>query len=228
MFANPMLQPESPSRFDELRRKMVERQLAARGIRDERVLAAMGAVPRHEFVPPHVRDSAYDDCPLMIGQGQTISQPYTVAFMAEALQLRGDEIVLEVGTGSGYGAAVLSRLVRQVHTIERIEALAATAREQLRRLGFDNVQVHVGDGTLGLPEFAPFDGIVVTAGADSLPPAYTQQLADGGRIVIPIGAARSSQIMCRITRRGDHFPCEQLGSFAFVPLIGKHGWGDEW
>jgi protein-L-isoaspartate(D-aspartate) O-methyltransferase len=176
------------------------------------------------FVPPQHAEAAYADGPLTIGQGQTISQPFTVAFMAEALLLKGDENVLEIGTGSGYGAAVLSRLARTVHTIERHADLAQTAREHLQRAGYDNVEVHVGDGTLGLPEFAPFDGIVVTAGADSLPPAYMLQLAEGGRIVIPIGPERTAQMMCRFTRRGEHFPCEKLGYFAFVPLIGQYGW----
>jgi protein-L-isoaspartate(D-aspartate) O-methyltransferase len=206
---------------------MVETQLRSRGILDERVLEAMREVPRHQFVPVDARDAAYADGPLGIGHGQTISQPFTVAFMVEALLLTGDEKILEVGTGSGYAAAVLSRLCREVHTIERIEPLAAAARERLARLGYDNVRVHVGDGTLGLPEEAPFDGIVVTAGADQLPPQYAEQLADGGRIVIPIGATRHGQIMCRFTREGAHFPCEKLGGFAFVPLIGRYGWDEE-
>ena len=209
------------------RRQMVENQLRRRGIRDERVLAAMEQVPRHEFVPVQHVEAAYADGPLAIGQGQTISQPFTVAFMSEALQLHGDENVLEVGTGSGYGAAVLSRLARRVHTIERHANLAETARKRLTRLGYANVEVHVGDGTLGLPEFAPFEGIVVTAGADNLPPTYMLQLAEGGRIVIPIGPERTSQMMCRFTRRGNHFPCERLGHFAFVPLIGQHGWSED-
>lgn len=212
--------------FARRRELMVDLQLHARGIRDQRVLQAMREVPRHEFVPPGERDAAYLDGPLSIGFGQTISQPYTVAFMAEALLLGGDEKVLEVGTGSGYAAAVLSQLCCEVHTVERIEALAGMARERLGRLGFDNVHVHQGDGTLGLQQEAPFDGIVVTAGADQLPPSYAEQLAEGGRIVIPIGATRESQIMCRFTRQGDHLPCERLGGFAFVPLIGRYGWGE--
>ena len=210
--------------YGELRRLMVEDQLRCRGIEDPRVLAALGAVPRELFVPPPYRAAAYNDGPLDIGHGQTISQPFTVAFMAAALYLAGHEKVLEVGTGSGYGAAVLSQLAREVHTIERIDELAAAARERLDRLGFDNVRVHVGDGTLGLPEQAPFDAIIVTAGAEILPPSFTHQLAEGGRIVIPIGSLPNSQTMCRITRRGEEFISEGLGAFAFVPLIGRHGW----
>ncbi|MEQ8789144.1 MAG: protein-L-isoaspartate(D-aspartate) O-methyltransferase [Pirellulaceae bacterium] len=217
---------QQSAEFARQRRWMVETQLRRRGIRDERVLAAMAEVPRHEFVPVEARDAAYADGPLSIGFEQTISQPYTVAFMAEALLLAGDEKVLEVGTGSGYAAAVLSRLCREVHTIERIEELALAARDRLARLGYDNVRVYLGDGTMGLPEEAPFDGIEVTAGADQLPPQYADQLADGGRILIPIGATRQGQVMCRFTRSGEQLPCEKLGGFAFVPLIGRYGWDE--
>jgi protein-L-isoaspartate(D-aspartate) O-methyltransferase len=210
--------------FAELRRLMVEEQLREHGITDVRVLDAMGRVPREEFVPDTARDAAYEDGPLPIGYGQTISQPYTVAFMCQALQLDGTEKVLEIGAGSGYGAAVLSLLASSVHTIERVPELGEAARTRLLQLGYDNVRVVTGDGTLGLPAEAPFDGIVVTAGAESLPDAYVRQLRPGGRIVIPIGGYRYNQTMYRFTRRDQELQVENLGGFAFVPLIGRYGW----
>lgn len=209
------------------RRQMVEGQLRGRGIRDRRVLQAMAAVPREEFVPAAMRHAAYRDAALPIGFGQTISQPFTVAFMCEALRLQGTEKVLEIGAGSGYSAAVLSLLCGEVHTVERIPELAELARERLRRLGYENARVYAADGTLGLPAAAPYDGIVVTAGAPALPPQYASQLAEGGRIVIPMGPLPTSQEMCRFTRRGDDLEREELGSFAFVPLIGAAGWGED-
>ena len=212
--------------FAERRQRMVRDQIEARGIRDHRVLDAMNRVPREEFVPRDLQNEAYDDRPLPIGYGQTISQPFTVAFMTEALRLAGAEKVLEIGTGSGYAAAVLACLANEVHTIERIPSLAQQAERRLARLGFDNVHLHTANGTLGLPTYAPFDAIVVTAGADQLPEPYAEQLADGGRIVIPIGPAPTSQTLCRFTRRGRELNAENLGQFAFVPLIGEHGWHD--
>lgn len=207
-----------------LRRSMVHDQLRSRGIADPRVLAAMSEVPREEFVSPDQQRAAYDDCPLPIGHGQTISQPFTVACMLEAAQLQGRETVLEVGTGSGYGAAVLARLATTVYTVERIPELGERAAAQIERLGYDNVHVRVGDGTLGCPEHAPFDAIVVTAGGSILPPEYERQLADGGRIVIPLGEAPTRQRMKRFTRRGGELAVEDLGGFVFVPLIGRDGW----
>lgn len=215
---------ETPDQYARLRRLMVEKQLQRRGIRDPRVLEAMLAAPREQFVPPALRPQAYDDCPEPIGEGQTISQPYTVAFMAEAAQLQGHEKVLEVGTGSGYGAAVLAHLAAEVHTIERLPDLAERAAATLQRLDYDNVQVHVGDGTLGLPEQAPFDAIIVTAGAAYLPPGYGTQLCQGGRVVIPVGRHRTVQRLCRYRRQGDTLVVEDLGAFVFVPLIGAEGW----
>jgi len=203
---------------------MVSAQLRARGIRDPRVLAAMLAVPREAFVPETLKEEAYADCPHPIGARQTISQPFTVAYMAEAAELQGDEKILEVGTGSGYGAAVLSRLGAEVHTIERLPALAGRATETLERLGYSNIQVHIGDGSLGLAEQAPFDAIVVTAGAADLPPAYSEQLAEGGRIVIPIGRSERNQHLYRFRRTRNELSMDDLGSFAFVPLIGEAGW----
>ena len=212
--------------FSELRHQMEDEQLRERGITDIRVLHAMGKVPREEFVPDRLRKAAYRDGPLPIGCDQTISQPFTVAFMTEALQLRGTEKVLEIGTGSGYGAAILGELVPEVYTVERIAELADQARERLFRLGYHNVTVFTGDGTLGLPEHAPFDAIVVTAGAESLSATFVEQLRDGGRIVIPIGGYRVRQTMYRFTRRGSELTEEKLGSFSFVPLIGEGGWSD--
>lgn len=207
--------------FSELRRRMVDDQLRAHGISDLRVLKAMGQVPREEFVPPDLRSAAYDDCPLPIGCEQTISQPFTVAFMAQELQLRGGEKVLEIGAGSGYGAAVLAHLAAEVYSIERIPVLADQARERLAHLKYKNVAIITGDGTRGLPDQAPFDAIVVTAGAEALPHAYVEQLCDGGRIVVPIGGYRDSQIMYRFTRLAGELKVEHLGRFTFVPLIGK-------
>ncbi len=215
------------SEFARLRKRMVQQQLLGRGICDQQVLDAMATVPREEFVPVHLRHAAYNDGALPIAHNQTISQPYTVAFMCEAAQLTGDEKILEIGTGSGYGSAVLSRIGRQVWTIERIKELAVGARETLARVGYDNVKVHVGDGSLGLPESAPFDAIIVTAGAERLPKQYLEQLADGGRLIIPIGEVPYSQTMHRVTRHGSRFDDESIGSFMFVPLIGAGGWRED-
>jgi protein-L-isoaspartate(D-aspartate) O-methyltransferase len=204
--------------FDLARHNMVVEQLEGRGITDPRVREAMEWVPREKFVPPELADLAYDDRALPIGLEQTISQPYTVAFMCQEARLSADDKVLEIGTGSGYGAAVLSLLAREVHTIERIEALLQQARERLAQLNYRNVHVYLDDGTLGLPQEAPFDAIICTAGAETLPQAYQEQLADGGRLIIPIGPMAHQQ-MVRITRRGDNFDRERLGSFGFVPLV---------
>lgn len=206
---------------------MVKDQLCGRGITDERVLLAMSHVPREEFVAEDLRDRAYDDCPLPIRFDQTISQPFTVAFQCQALQLDGGERVLEIGTGSGYAAAVLSQLAREVFTVERIPGLTADAKETLQRLGYDNVQVFTANGTLGLPDHAPFDAIVVTAGGTTLPKPFLEQLAMGGRIVMPIGESLYSQSMYRFTKQCDEVNVEDLGGFAFVPLIGRYGWNDQ-
>lgn len=208
------------------RAMMVSRHLESRGISDPRVLAAMRRVPREEFVPADEKMEAYRDGPLPIGHEQTISQPYTVAMMCEALQLNGDENVLEVGTGSGYAACVLSHLARQVHTIERIPELARLAEARLQQLGIRNVQVHVGDGSLGLPAAAPFEAIVVTAGGPSVPSDFVNQLSEGGRIVMPVGPMHD-QTMRRYTRRHGVLESEELGAFCFVPLIGAEAWPDD-
>lgn len=204
------------------RRAMVARE-AARGIDDPRVLAALGAVPREAFVPEDRRDEAYADRPLPIGDGQTISQPYIVAAMTQALGLRGDERVLEVGTGSGYQAAILRHLVDRVVSIERFADLAAGARARLGALGLDDVAIHVGDGTLGWPAEAPYDAIVVTAAGPRVPPALVDQLAPGGRLVAPVGPPRRQRLL-RLVRTDDGIAEQDLGSVAFVPLVGEQGW----
>jgi protein-L-isoaspartate(D-aspartate) O-methyltransferase len=204
--------------FDLARHNMVVQQLERRGIHNPRVLEAMEWVPRHEFVPAELIDLAYEDRALPIGREQTISQPYTVAFMCQEARLTAGDKVLEIGTGSGYGAAVLSLLTLEVHSIERIDELFHTARDRLARLGYQNVHVYQDDGTLGLPSEAPFDAIICTAGAESLPEAYLQQLIEGGRLLIPIGPPAHQQ-MFRFMRRGERYERDNLGSFGFVPLV---------
>ena len=211
--------------FAALRDMMVTEQLEARGIRDPAVLAAMREVPREEFVPAELAGHAYDDNPLPIGEGQTISQPYMVAYMTEALELARTDRVLEIGTGSGYAAAVLGRLVSEVHTVERIAALATTARARLLGLGYDNVHVHLGDGSMGWPGEAPYDAIVVTAGAPQVPQPLLEQLAVGGRLVIPVGTHTRLQTLVRVRRVGEtEYRQESHFDVMFVPLIGEAGW----
>jgi protein-L-isoaspartate(D-aspartate) O-methyltransferase len=206
-----------------LRSNMVMQQLVKRGIEDPRVLQAMRDTPRHLFVPPRHRDMAYEDMPLPIGHEQTISQPLMVAMMTAALQLHGHERVLEIGTGSGYQAAILSRLATVVFSIERIPELAAQARATLAKTGIMNVHVLVGDGSLGLPEHGPYDAIVVTAASPKVPPALLDQLRLGGRLVIPVGN-RHEQTLLRLTATDDGPQTERLGGCRFVPLIGQQGW----
>ena len=205
------------------RDEMIEKQLRRRGIHDAAVLAAMAAVPRHEFVSEDVRAHAYDDLPLPIGSGQTISQPYIVAAMTAALHLRPGDRVLEIGTGCGYHAAVLSRLTKEVFTIERRPELASGASATLARLGYSNAHVHCGDGTLGLPELAPFDAILVAAAAPAVPKPLLAQLAEGGRIILPVGDTQHQELQL-IEKRGDAFPMKMLEGCRFVPLLGYHGW----
>jgi protein-L-isoaspartate(D-aspartate) O-methyltransferase len=197
------------------------------GVRDLQVLAVLRKVPRHEFVPASVRDAAYDDGPLPIGEGQTISQPFIVATMTEAAQLRGGERVLEIGTGSGYGAAVLAEIAQHVVSIERIASLAERARATLARLGYRNVDVVVGDGTLGWPAAAPYDAILVTAGGPFVPPSLRAQLRPGGRLVMPVGRELYGQTLVRVTRGDDGKDREEeLSLVSFVPLIGAEGFED--
>jgi len=209
--------------YDELRRDMVEHQIANRDIEDELVLKAMMEVPRHLFVPPNMRARSYHDSPLPLSMGQTISQPYIVALMTELLGLRGDETVLEVGTGSGYQAAVLSRIARFVYSIERIEELATSAREKLGELGYDNIEVVVGDGSAGLPEHAPYKGIIVTAGAPDIPPKLVEQLDEGGRMVVPVGPS-NLQTLKVLTKKNGQVSVREEGACVFVPLLGSYGW----
>lgn len=204
---------------------MVDRHLAGRGIRDPRILAAFRSVPREDFVPETLRSRAYEDAPLPIGGGQTISQPYVVALTVEALGLEGRERVLEVGTGSGYAAAILSRVAKEVFTIERIEPLAQSAQERLARLRYDNVHVLCSDGTLGWREHAPYDAIAVAAGGPEVPKALLDQLAPGGRLIMPVGPVQTEQVLVRVTRQdATHLRTESLGEVRFVPLIGEQGW----
>lgn len=211
--------------FSALRLSMVDRQIQQRGIASLLVLAAMRRVRRERFVPDDMQLLAYEDGPLAIGEGQTISQPYVVALMIEALELQGGETVLDIGTGSGYSAAVLACIAGEVFGIERLPVLAERAREVLRNEGFDNVHVRCGDGTLGWPEVAPFDGIVVAAGGPSIPSALTDQLAVGGRLVMPVGGEHTSQELVRLTRLSETgYERENLGGVRFVPLLGAAGW----
>jgi protein-L-isoaspartate(D-aspartate) O-methyltransferase len=204
---------------------MIREHLLGRGVHDPAVLAAMREIPREAFVDEEMQDLAYEDHPLPIAGGQTISQPYIVAYMTEALQLSGTERVLEIGTGSGYAAAVLSRIVTTVHTVERLGDLARSARRRLEVLGYTNIIVHEGDGTLGWPEHASYDAIVVTAGAPKVPQPLLEQLAIGGRLVIPVGSYSYLQSLMRVRRTGEHeYRDEELCGVRFVPLIGAAGW----
>jgi protein-L-isoaspartate(D-aspartate) O-methyltransferase len=210
------------------REKMVSRQIESRGIYDAALLSAMREVPREAFVSEKYKDFAYDDGPLPILENQTISQPYVVALMIEALGLKSSDRVLEIGTGSGYAAAVLSRVVAEVYTVERIEALVQFSRKNIASLGYDNVFVHSGDGTLGWPEHAPYQGIIVSAGGPRVPSNLREQLAIGGHLVIPIGKEQRSQQLVRLTRVGEKkFEERKMGLVRFVPLIGEQGWEKE-
>ena len=211
--------------YETMRQAMVERQLKARGIRDQRVLAAFAKVPRHLFVEQGIMDRSYDDNPLPIGEGQTISQPYMVAIMTEALALTGGERVLEIGTGSGYQAAILAELCEKVFTVERVDKLARRARQVLDELKYQNIAIKIGDGTLGWQEFAPYDRIIVTAGAPGVPKAYWDQLAEGGTIAIPVGD-RYTQTLELVTKRNGKEVRTDRGGCMFVPLIGKDGWAN--
>jgi len=213
-----MTSPASPALYSSLRRQMVDSQLRRRGIADERVLAAMERVPRHEFAPERYRDQAYEDHPLPIGEGQTISQPYIVAVMLDALKLAPTDKVLEIGTGSGYVTALLAELTESVISIERHESLAESARALLAVLACSNVKVVIGDGTRGFPEAAPYDAIVVSAAAAEMPPALITQLGEGGRMIIPVGSEDSQQLrLVRIENGQPHIELREL--CRFVPLI---------
>jgi protein-L-isoaspartate(D-aspartate) O-methyltransferase len=212
--------------FEEARRQMVEGQLAGRGIYDKRVLDVMREVPRHRFVPEDMWDMAYRDTPLPIGHGQTISQPYIVAYMTQMLHLTPDDRVLEVGTGSGYQVAILSRLANQVYTIERVEELSKCAEQIIRELGYSNVMFRIGDGGYGWPEATPFDAIVVTAAAPEVPQPLIAQLAEGASLIAPIGPAGYQELV-HLTKQGEKTKIEHLVPVAFVPLVGEHGWREQ-
>jgi protein-L-isoaspartate(D-aspartate) O-methyltransferase len=210
------------------RERMVEAQLVRRGVRDRHVLDAMRHVPREAFVEPGLEEFAYEDGPLPIGEGQTISQPYVVALMIEAAEVRRGERVLEVGAGSGYAAAVMSRIADRVYAIERLSSLGRAATERLRKLGYGNIELRIGDGTRAWPEAAPFDAILVAAGGPDVPQALKEQLAIGGRLVIPVGGHGRGQTLLKVTRRSaTEFEREDLGGVAFVPLIGEQGWAED-
>jgi protein-L-isoaspartate(D-aspartate) O-methyltransferase len=208
-------------KFAAQRREMVERQLIARGISDKRVLQAMGEIPRHLFVDPSMRHRAYGDHPLPIGEGQTISQPYVVAWMTEALDLKSTDRVLEIGTGSGYQAAVLAEIVSEVYTIEIREGLSERATRLLDSLGYGNVRTKYADGYFGWEEHAPFDAIIITASANHIPPPLLKQLRDGGRLIIPLGSTLYYQTLTLVTKKGDDMTVRQMGGVAFVPMVGE-------
>ena len=217
---------ENETHYANLRNRMVNEQIISRGVHDERLLDALRCVPRHLFVPEEYTHIAYSDSPLPIGHGQTISQPYIVALMTELLELEGEENVLEVGTGSGYQAALLAFLARQVHTIERHEELAENAEKVLQGLGLNNVLVHVGDGSLGLPKYAPYQAIMITAAAPRVPQPLFDQLVEGGRLVLPEGGA-GGQMLNRWRKQDGEYEQEHIAPVAFVPLRGQHGWKED-
>jgi protein-L-isoaspartate(D-aspartate) O-methyltransferase len=217
-----MHKPEEEARGH--REVMVDRQIRQRGVRHEAVLRAMEETPREAFMPPTARHAAYEDAPYPILEGQTISQPYVVAYMIEALRPQPHHRFLEVGTGSGYAAAVLSHLVRHVYTIERHPVLAYYARDRFRELGYDNITDRIGDGSRGWPEHAPYPGILVSAGAPAVPDSLLDQLAPDGRLVIPIGPSHAQELVVVHRRPGGGFEQEDLGAVRFVPLIGREGW----
>ena len=212
--------------FEKARIQMVEEQLLSRGVKDPRVTEAMKNVPRHLFVEEVLWERAYEDHPLPIGEGQTISQPYMVGAMTQALALKGKEKILEIGTGSGYQTAILAELAEQVFTIERIESLSKEAEGILHQLGYQNIVFRVGDGCLGWREQAPFDGILVTAGAPTVLETLFEQVKDGGRMVIPIGQSKSQELIL-VQKKGDKMKKKTLCGCVFVPLIGRGAWGEE-
>ncbi len=222
------MDPDIPEELAEKRRRMLDHDLAGRDITDPEVLRAMAAVPRHEFVSPMLRSASYDDNPLRIGGGQTISQPYVVAFMTQALEVQSGMKVLEIGTGSGYQAAVLAEIGADVYTIERNEDLSDAAEAVIDKLGYGElITMRVDDGTLGWPEEAPFDRIIVTAAGPKIPPGLADQLAEGGRMIIPVGGERDSQKLYLLEKHTNQLSKREILDVLFVPLIGKDGFGSK-
>jgi protein-L-isoaspartate(D-aspartate) O-methyltransferase len=221
--SSPQVERSLPDSSDmkELREKMVREQLISRGIRDRGVLNAMARIPRHLFVDRSLSRSAYGDHPLPIGEGQTISQPYVVALMTEALELKPTDRVLEIGTGSGYQAAVLAEVVREVYTIEIRKKLKERASRLLAGLGYKNIKTKHGDGYFGWEEYAPFDAIIITASANHIPPPLIKQLKNGGRLIIPLGSTVYYQVLTLVTKRGEELDVRQMGRVAFVPMVGE-------
>ncbi len=209
--------------FGSMRENMVREQLIGRGISDKNVLNAFRKVPRHEFVPEEYRPTAYNDYPLPIGSNQTISQPYMAALMTECLKLKGPERVLEIGTGSGYQLAILAEIAEEIYSVERFEKLAQASQKNLEALGYSNFKIRVGDGTIGWEEFAPYEGIIVTAGSPGVPHSLVGQLKDGGRLVIPVGS-EFSQVLTVVERSGASINATSVCGCVFVPLVGKEGW----
>ena len=219
VFSTSYLIAQDP--YAEKRHAMVDHDLKARGIKDNKVLDVMAKVPRHLFVDPPLRNTAYADHPLPIADGQTISQPYVVALMTEALRLRPSDRVLEIGTGSGYQAAILAEIVKEVYTVEIRESLAETATRRLKDLGYKNVKVKSGDGYFGWEDYAPFDAIIITASANHIPPCLIRQLKEGGRLILPLGSTVFYQTLTLVTKEKGELNVEQMGSVVFVPMIGE-------
>ena len=206
-----------------LRKRMIEEQLLPRGITDGKVLAAIGKIPRHFFIPGKSLETAYGDYPVPVGEGQTISQPYMVALMTQCLELKGGERVLEIGTGSGYQAAILAEIAKEVYSVERFDSLAQKAQALLDELSYKNIKIKVGDGTEGWSEFAKYEGIIVTAGTPSIPEPLVEQLAEGGRLVVPVGGAFSQELIL-VRKTAGEISQEEICGCTFVPLVGKYGW----
>ncbi len=216
----------SKDRFMRSRRRMIEKQIIQRGITDKRIIDAISRIPRHLFVEEALQSQAYSDFPLPIGEGQTISQPYIVALMTDAMELKGDESVLEIGTGSGYQAAVLSLLAERVFSVERVSKLASRARKLFDEMGLSNILIKIGDGSLGWPEHSPFDAILVAAASPDIPKALIEQIVIGGRLVIPVGSAFSQELLKIVKKDDKTFVKTKLGQCRFVKLIGEHAWKD--
>lgn len=209
-----------------LRKRMVQEQLISRGIKDPKVLGAFSKIERHKFVPEKLKESSYADFPLPIQEGQTISQPYIVALMTESLGLTGNDKVLEIGTGSGYQTAILAELAKEVYSVERFVILAESARSLLGELGYTNIKIKVGDGTLGWEEAAPFNRIIVTAAAPKIPSPFIEQLSENGRLILPLGET-FSQVLTLVEKRGKEIKCTEICGCVFVPLLGKYGWSPQ-